>query len=120
MWADLTRLFSLRGRTTRFGFWTAGVAIGLAFAVLFVFIETAFARSATLILYPLFFWLTFALAVRRLHDRGRSAWRLLLLAIPLIGPIWIGIELGFLAGTPHENRYGPDPYARADYLTVSF
>jgi uncharacterized membrane protein YhaH (DUF805 family) len=27
--------------------------------------------------------------------------------IPIIGSIWFLIELGFLAGTPGPNRFGP-------------
>ena len=29
--------------------------------------------------------------------------------INLAGPIWAIVELGFLQGTPEENRYGPVP-----------
>jgi uncharacterized membrane protein YhaH (DUF805 family) len=29
--------------------------------------------------------------------------------VPIIGSIWLLIELGFLAGTPGANRFGPPP-----------
>lgn len=48
------------------------------------------------------------MAIKRLHDRGRSGWFYLLMIIPLVN-IWIAIEILFLAGTPGPNRYGPDP-----------
>ncbi|MDY6783937.1 MAG: DUF805 domain-containing protein [Cyanobacteriota bacterium] len=46
-----------------------------------------------------------AVAVRRLHDTGRSGWFLLLGLIPLIGAI---IVIVFLAskGDPDTNKYG--------------
>lgn len=49
-----------------------------------------------------------AVTVRRLHDTGRSGWWLLLMFIPLIGPI---ILLVFLLtdSQPGTNKYGPNP-----------
>lgn len=51
-----------------------------------------------------------AVCVRRLHDTGRSAWWLLLIALPIVG--WI-ILLVFLLLDSHsaENKYGPNPKA---------
>jgi uncharacterized membrane protein YhaH (DUF805 family) len=51
-----------------------------------------------------------AVAVRRLHDTGRSGWWLLLGIIPLLGTI---VLLYFLIqeGDAGGNRYGPDPKA---------
>ena len=45
--------------------------------------------------------------IKRFHDRDKSGWWLLIVLIPLIGPIWLLIELGFLKGTPGPNQYGP-------------
>lgn len=115
---ELATLFRFRGRSSRFDFWTTFIGFGLVFVVLFVFIEVVFARPATLILYPPLFWVALALGARRVHDRGRSAWWLLVVLIPILGPLWLAIELGFRAGTLDDNQYGPDPHARADYLTV--
>ena len=49
-----------------------------------------------------------AVAVRRLHDTGRSGWLYLLLLIPLVGSI---ILLVFLCqdSQPGSNQYGPNP-----------
>ncbi|MFE7775600.1 DUF805 domain-containing protein [Streptomyces sp. NPDC057445] len=49
-----------------------------------------------------------AVAVRRLHDTGRSGWWLLIGAVPFVGGI---ILLVFLAseGKPEENQYGANP-----------
>ncbi|MDO1582926.1 DUF805 domain-containing protein [Rhizobium oryzicola] len=51
------------------------------------------------------------LAIKRLHDRNKSGWWMLIQFIPLIGSIWYFIEVGFLAGTKGENRFGADPLA---------
>ncbi|MGH6866863.1 MAG: DUF805 domain-containing protein [Methyloceanibacter sp.] len=45
--------------------------------------------------------------IKRFHDRDKSGWWVLIALIPIIGAIWLIIELGFLAGTPESNRYGP-------------
>ena len=50
---------------------------------------------------------TIAVAIRRLHDIGKSGWFLLLAVIPIIGAIWL-LVLFVTDGNPHENEYGPD------------
>ena len=52
---------------------------------------------------------TFSAGVTRLHDRDHSAWWLLWGLLPLIGPILLLVQQGFLAGTGRPNRYGPPP-----------
>jgi uncharacterized membrane protein YhaH (DUF805 family) len=79
-------------------------------------------------------WISaFAVGVKRLHDRDKSGWWILLFYLapsvlgsiantseqPLVGfvlgvgsfviSIWALVELGFLRGTVGPNRYGPDP-----------
>lgn len=49
-----------------------------------------------------------AVQFRRLHDTDRSAWWVLLFLIPVIGWLII-IVFNCQAGTPGENRFGPDP-----------
>jgi uncharacterized membrane protein YhaH (DUF805 family) len=47
-------------------------------------------------------------AGRRLHDRDKSAWWLLLGLIPIIG--WLVLLYFYVTpGTPGPNRFGPDP-----------
>jgi len=57
-----------------------------------------------LLLYP-----SLAVYTKRWHDRGKSGWWTLIVLIPVIGGIWILIELGILKGTTGPNQYGPDP-----------
>jgi uncharacterized membrane protein YhaH (DUF805 family) len=76
-------------------------------------------------------WIGLAVAIKRLHDRDKSAWWLLLfylvpsilpnigghagpaeIVLALIGlgiSIWAFVEIGCLRGTAGPNRYGPDP-----------
>ena len=49
-----------------------------------------------------------AVAVRRLHDAGKSGWMLLVVLIPLIGAIWI-LVLMFTDSQPGVNKWGPNP-----------
>jgi uncharacterized membrane protein YhaH (DUF805 family) len=55
------------------------------------------------------FYLGLAASCKRAHDRGRSAWFLLIMLIPVVGAIWMFIEFGFLRGTVGTNRFGTDP-----------
>jgi len=54
-----------------------------------------------------------AVAVRRLHDIGKSGWMLLLSLIPLIGTIWL-IFFMTKDSDPSENEYGPNPKIQQD------
>lgn len=51
------------------------------------------------------------LAIKRCHDRDKSGWWSLIQLIPIVGQIWSVVEIGFFAGTPGPNRFGPDPLA---------
>lgn len=51
-----------------------------------------------------------AVAVRRLHDVGKSGWFYLIALIPFIGPIWLFV-LFVTEGDKGTNQYGPDPKA---------
>jgi uncharacterized membrane protein YhaH (DUF805 family) len=115
----LHTFFSFGGRLTRAGYWSALLLLVAVFVVLFVFFESTLGRGATWILYPPALWSALALAVKRLHDRAKSPWRLLLVVIPVLGPLWLFVSLCLRSGTPGENQYGEDPRLQdADYLTV--
>jgi len=55
----------------------------------------------TLFLYP-----GYAIYTKRWHDRDKSGWWSLIGFVPIIGGLWLTIELGFLGGTPGSNRFG--------------
>ena len=51
-----------------------------------------------------------AVAVRRMHDVGKSGWFLLIYLIPIIGVIWL-LVLACTDGDSSDNEYGPSPKA---------
>ncbi len=112
-------LFTFKSRLPRAQFWWCGIALWAAFAVLFVFLEGAFGKPSTWILYPPCLWVLAALLVKRLHDRGASAWQLSWLLLPVLGALWLAISLAFRKGTEGDNHFGPDPLlVNIDYLQV--
>ena len=60
--------------------------------------------AALALIYP-----AIVLYAKRWHDRGKSGWWTLIGLVPIIGGLWMLIELGFLKGTDGDNQYGPDP-----------
>jgi uncharacterized membrane protein YhaH (DUF805 family) len=151
-----TLLFSFNGRINRGKYW---LAVLIYMVVWTVFIAAIFMWIGKLNLDNLFsiaggallFWLIgfilfiagawsgFAVGVKRLHDRDKSGWWILLFwlgpgilggwpsAAPDLGgglilslaataiAIWAFVELGCLPGTPGPNQYGPDPLGHPPY-----
>jgi uncharacterized membrane protein YhaH (DUF805 family) len=56
-----------------------------------------------------------AVAVRRLHDVGKSGWWYFIVLIPIIGAIWLLI-LFFTEGEKGKNQYGADPKGNNDEI----
>jgi uncharacterized membrane protein YhaH (DUF805 family) len=65
--------------------------------------DTHYATLALLVL------ITYTVAAKRLHDRGRSGWWQVMVFVPVIGWGWLAVELFILPGSPGANRYGPHP-----------
>jgi len=114
----LPLILSARGRLRRWVFWVSFPSVAALFLALYLVLENVAGRGSTLILYPPFFWSAYALASKRYHDLGGSAAWLLLLLVPILGPLWVACELLFRRGTRGENRYGPDPRDSVDYYSV--
>lgn len=116
----MLRLFLFtRGRLARGRFWLAAMLLALVFAMLYTALETWFGTGATIILYPPLFWCAFALAAKRYHDIDKSPARLLLLVIPIVGPVWVFLDLALRKGTAGRNRFGNDPLLQGiEYHTV--
>lgn len=116
-----------RGRSRRSEYWYAGLANFIVVMLLYLLFIPAFVDVANygdisnssivymgiasmlitiygaIILVP-----SMALAVRRLHDIGKSGWFLLIGLIPYIGSIIIFVFM-VLDSQPAENEYGPNP-----------
>lgn len=116
-------LFSFKGRITRLPFWlwcVAGIPLGMINDFVQTLLEQPpktgvlfYLAAAFLILWTgivvVEFWASLAIMTKRLHDRDRSGWFLLIGFIPLIGFLWLFYELGFGRGTDGPNRFGPEP-----------
>lgn len=112
---------SFDGRINRSKFW-AGVGVIFAIGILVNIVDAMLGLGIDLgnagqigvlgliftlaAIYP-----ALALYAKRWHDRGKSGWWTLIILIPIIGPIWLLVELGALEGTRGPNQYGPDPLA---------
>jgi uncharacterized membrane protein YhaH (DUF805 family) len=107
--------FSFAGRINRATYWTRAFPVLLILglivsATLAVELRVFGAQGvASLILTVCGLWPVFAVTVKRLHDRGRSAWFLLTFLIPVVGPIWLLIEVWVLSGAYGPNRFGDAP-----------
>ena len=105
------------GRARRKEYWmfqlvSVGIILGLLFltGVLGTVSETlAMVGAAAYVLAALGLMVpSLAVAVRRLHDTGRSGWWYLVVFVPFVGPF---VMLYFLVieGDSGPNAYGPDP-----------
>jgi uncharacterized membrane protein YhaH (DUF805 family) len=107
---------TLEGRINRQPFWIGAIVIAvinIVASILDAILNTPRVGGATgviaiivnlVLIYP-----SVMLTGKRWHDRGKSAWWILIALIPIIGWIWAIVETGFLRGTPGANKYGPDP-----------
>jgi uncharacterized membrane protein YhaH (DUF805 family) len=118
----LSLLWSFKGRINRAKFWL-GILLAnlllLAVALLSVFVDAMTGGNGEQLSGPAevamwvgsFAWAASVLAihVKRWHDLDKSGWLVLLLFVPLIGPIWALVDCGCLEGTRGQNAHGPDP-----------
>lgn len=105
--------FSGRARRSEYWWWwLAVVGVIVAFGIVGSIFDSGL-LGAIVNLGSLLFLLvvlipSIAVAVRRLHDSGRSAWWLLVSFIPLVGGL-IFLVLMVLPGTDGSNDYGAQP-----------
>lgn len=105
----LSKYATFEGRAARaeyWWFWLFNLIIGSVLA----FIQGSLGQEIGI---SDLYWLAvlvpgLAVAVRRLHDTGRSGWYLLLVIVPLIG--WIILLVWYCSkGEAGPNRFGPNP-----------
>ena len=118
---------SFEGRIGRQQWWLGYLAAIAALVIVMLFLRTTYgdvlgygapeddssvpvvAAIIMVVCYLAFTYASLALSAKRWHDRGKSAWWILVGFIPVIGGFWVLIENGFLRGTDGPNPYGPDP-----------
>jgi uncharacterized membrane protein YhaH (DUF805 family) len=101
-------IFTYRGRASRSAFWWFALLEVIAYLIVsWISDESTVAGIIVDILVALPLILCgIALAVRRLHDSGRTGWWWWIGFVPLIG--WIIVLVFYLQpGTPGPNRYTP-------------
>lgn len=107
-------LFSIEGRVARRHWWLMSLFLALFNATSsYIFNVNPDADPTAMLVFTLCtsllsIWMSFASAIKRFHDRGKSGFWSLLTFVPVIGWIWVFIECGFLRGTDGENTYGPE------------
>lgn len=111
-------LTSYQGRINRAKFW-AGIGILIATGIVINILDAALGLHIgehpigilAIVSMPFYIFLALALYTKRWHDRDKSGWWSLIGLVPVVGGVWLLVELGILEGTRGANRFGPDPLA---------
>lgn len=113
---DVLRKYAVfTGRARRKEYWFF-VLFNIIFLLILTFIDRmigTYNMQTGMGLLTSIYWLAvlipaIAVGVRRLHDIGRSGWWLLIVFIPVIGPLIILVMM-LLNSQPGSNAYGPNP-----------
>jgi uncharacterized membrane protein YhaH (DUF805 family) len=160
-------LFSFKGRFNRGRYWLFILLYLLAFVLVIALggsvifagaanggiagaaVSTVLFSLALLIFFLFALVASLAVSVKRLHDRNKSGWWLLVFLVApallsaiaeaanpapdelsgtslvfgllsLAMAIWAFVELGVLRGTVGDNKYGPDPVATPAETAATF
>jgi uncharacterized membrane protein YhaH (DUF805 family) len=115
----LREWFSFQGRISRSSFWLQHELPMTGILLMALFLDTVLKANGAVagIVMLLSVWPNAATCVKRAHDRGRSGWFVILMAVPLLS-IWPLIELYFLKGTNGVNEFGPDPLRPSTFNSV--
>ena len=91
------------GRARRKEYWMFVLVHIIISIVIFIIGNFAVGLYGLAIIIP-----AFAVAIRRLHDTGRSGWWLLVNCVPIIG--WTILFIWMVKDSDEgENQYGPNP-----------
>ena len=125
----LSALFGFKGRLSRPGFWEVVFSIVLIDVLLLLgsmyvadsglpggLGPSSGPSRALLAIAPWAFvvftaWSLLAAMVKRCHDRSRSGLLVLVGLIPVIGWLWLFVDLFVLEGVEGKNRYGRPPHS---------
>ncbi|WP_420421874.1 DUF805 domain-containing protein [Simkania sp.] len=97
---------NFKGRASRAEYWRYTLVILIfSFGMNSIDLTQAARMICSLVYFLVFMMPGIAVAVRRLHDIGKSGWNILLALIPLIGPIVL-IVFYCKKSQIGENRFG--------------
>lgn len=104
----LQNYVNFEGRARRTEYWMFTlinfvISLGIGFIANLIGLEVLGTVYSLAVLLP-----GIAVAVRRLHDIGKSGWMYLLIFLPVIGWIWLIVLLA-TEGNAGPNEYGEDP-----------
>jgi uncharacterized membrane protein YhaH (DUF805 family) len=114
----LAKYFLCHGRINRRTWLARVIALGLVSLAFGMLADAMLGDPGAAVFALAFTWGALAVSAQRLHDIGRTGAGLLLLLIPVLGPLWVLLLLGRRGGEG-KNRYGDDPLSRHDYLQVN-
>ncbi len=105
----LRQYADFEGRARRKEFWMFAL-FNIIFRILALVLDGLLGTGAIFILVYVVAMIIpgLAVAVRRLHDVGKSGWMYLIALIPLVGAIWL-LVLFVTDSEPGANQYGPNP-----------
>jgi len=103
------------GRARRKEYWMFAL-FNIIFLVVALVIDNVIGTTIKGLPYGLFYCLYglavlipgLAVAVRRLHDVGKSGWFIFICLIPIVGAIWL-LVLYCTEGDAGQNEYGTNP-----------
>jgi uncharacterized membrane protein YhaH (DUF805 family) len=103
------------GRARRKEYWMF-VLFNIIFSIAAIILDNLLGTASNELGYGIIYGLyslailipTLAVAVRRLHDIGKSGWWIFISLVPIVGSIWLLVLLA-TDSQPGENQYGPNP-----------
>jgi uncharacterized membrane protein YhaH (DUF805 family) len=112
------RFLSFAGRSSRSEWWAINVLFLVPLGILGKILLKdpnigGLALAIMLCASIALLWVSIAASVRRLHDRNKNGSWYLFSLVPIVGPIWLFVQCGFLRGTPESNDFGqraPSPF----------
>ncbi|MCV2363306.1 DUF805 domain-containing protein [Paucibacter sp. DJ1R-11] len=110
--------FSTAGRLGRGGFWLRHLTVLPVGLWLLVSVEEIAGSPFDLIASAILLLMLVSIWGRRLHDRGHSAWWILLVAVPVVGALLLLGECGLRGTSEHAKRFGSRCSQHLDYFTV--
>lgn len=127
--------FDVFGRTRRRDFWLFNIFLfafytfalgsgGLTRAHAFSYeqmpltiLQTMASNDYGFVIFAVLQVVTLAVLIRRCHDRNMSGFWLFAALVPVLGWLWLFVELGLKAGDEEANAYGPSP--KSGYRSLS-